>query len=307
LVLWFFCRFLGNASEFQSLFKQVERIKNQPELLSSLSTGITAWGTALIKIWQLPLTNVLTIIFTLLLLLLIILIIIWLAITSQIAIIKNSEKAEIGKDNEISFKNSWREGTKSFWPALGLNVLAKAIIFLILSLLVTPLLTIMIAKGSVLTTLLTLITIVIFGPLAIIITFVTKYAVAFVVLQKQKFWEAFRNGWRLFAANWLISIEMALIVLVINCAVTFLAMLAAVIIISPFIIIGLTSAVPQFFFTFLGMALIIGALAFFFCAAVFSTWQNSAWTLLFMKLNSGGAYAKIVRWVAGQIAKKENK
>jgi len=309
-VLWFFGFFaalLGNAGEFQTLFKQIERIKNQPELLSSLSQGLTLWGQALTGIWQLPLVNILAIILTLLFIALIILIIIWLAITSQVAIIKNTEKIENGKDKTVNFKTSWTEGAKYFWPALGLNALAKVIIFLILTLLVTPLLIVMIAKGSALTTIVTLLTIVIFVPLAIIITFVTKYAVAFVVLQGQRFWEAFQNGWRLFAANWLISIEMALIVLVINLALTFLVLLAAIVIISPFIIIGLTSSIVQVFFTFFGMALIIASLVFIFCAAVFSTWQNSAWTLLFMRLNSGGAYAKIVRWVASKIAKKENK
>lgn len=305
--LWlfgFFAAFLGNATEYQTLFNQINSINNQPEVYSSIVQTLSLYAQAIFNIWQLPLVNILAFVLTLLFIILVVLIFAWLAVTSQVAIIKNADKVNSGKD--INFKDSFVDSVQYFWPAFGLNLLAKGIIFILLTLFVTPVLVILIAEGAKFAILFTLLTIIIFVPITIIITFVTKYAIAYLVLKGQKFWEAFKNGWRLFAANWLISIEMALIVLVINAALAFLLSIIGLLIVSPLIIIGLTSAIPQLFFVIFGMALIIVAILFFFAAAVFSTWQNSVWTLLFIKLNSGGAYAKIVRWVATRIAKKES-
>ena len=304
--LWlfgFFAAALGNASEYKSLFKQLDNVKNNPEAYFNLSYYITLWSEIIRGLQQVPLLNMLAFILLFLFMIVVIIVLIWLVITSQTAIIRSAGKLEA--DKKITLKESLLGSMKYFWPVLGLNLLAKVIICLLLSIFIGPLLVVLIAKGAKLSLLLTLLAIVIFVPIAIIIGFVTKYAIAYVVLKKQKYWEAISNGWKLFLNHWLVSVEMALIVLVINIALAFLLGILSIIVISPFILIGLTSNIPQMLYILMGGSIGVIAIVFFFAAAVFATWQNSAWTLLFIKLDKGGVFPKIVRWVASKIAKKE--
>ena len=304
--LWlfgFFAAFLGNAAEYKSLFKQLDNIKNNPDVYFNFSYYLTFWVELVQGLQQVTFINMLALMLLLFLVIIVVIVLIWLAIISQTAIIRAASKFDEGK--KTSLKDGFVGSTKYFWPVFGLNLLAKVIIFLLLSLLVTPLLVVLIAKGAKMAALLTLLTIVIFVPIAIIIGFVTKYAIAYIILKKQKYWEAFSNGWKLFANHWLVSIEMALIVLVINGVLAFLLALVSIIIVSPFILIGLTSNMPEILYLLMGGSLGVVAIIFFFAAAVFATWQNTAWTLLFIKLEKGGVFPKIVRWIASKIAKKE--
>lgn len=305
--LWlfgFFAAFLGNAGEYKALFKQLDIIKNNPETLFNLSYKLDLWGSIFKYIGELPTINLLAFILTSLFILLIALIVIWLMVTSQAAIIGAAEK--INDDKKVSLKKSFLDNIQYSWKVFVLNAFAKIIICILLSLFIGPLLTVLIAKGAKISLLITILAIVIFVPIAIIIGFVTKYAIAYVVLKGQKCWEALGHGWRLFTRHWLISIEMALIVLVINLALAFLLMIISVILISPFILIGLSSGSSQMLYLLLGGSIGVMAIIFLFAAAVFAAWQNTAWTLLFIKLEKGGVFPKIVRWVASKIAKKES-
>ena len=305
--LWlfgFFATLLGNAAEYKSLFKQIENIKNNSDALLNIGYQITLWGKIAQSLQNVPLINALAIILTLLFVILIAIIFIWLIIVSQTALIQSASLAE--NDKKVSFKESFLSSVRYFWPVFGMNLLAKLIIFLLLSLLFTPLLVILIAQGAKISMFLTLVMVVIFVPIAIIIGFVAKYAVAYIVLQKKKFWEALADGWKLFIQNWLISLEMALIVFVVNAALAFILILISVILVSPFMLLGLISGSSQVLYIIMGGAIAIIAIIFMFSAAIFSTWQNTAWTLLFIKLEKGGVFPKIVRWVAAKIAKKEN-
>ena len=306
--LWafgFFAAFLGNAAEFKSLFKQLDNIRNNPDVYFNFSYYLTFWTKIIEGLQQVPFINMLALILLLLFVVVVVIVLIWLVIISQTAIIRTADKIDSNK--KVSFKNSFINSIKYFWPVFGLNLFAKFIIFLLLSLFITPLLVILIAQGAKISALLTLLTIVIFVPIAVIIGFVAKYAINYAVLKKQKFWDAISKGWKLFTHNWLISIEMALIILIINGALAFLLALLSIVIVSPFILIGLTSSLPEMLHLLMGGSLGMVAIIFFFAAAVFATWQNTAWTLLFIKLEKGGAFPKIVRWIASKIAKKENK
>jgi hypothetical protein len=304
-VFGFFAAFLGNAIEFKSLFIQLDNIKNNSDVYFSFNYYITLWAQVAQTISQLPVIHLLTMVLMMLFVLLVAIVFIWLIINSQTAIIRSASKINDGK--KVDMKESFLKGVKYFWPVLGLNILGKFIVFLILSLFVSPLLVIFIAKGAQLSLFLTLLMIVIFVPLAIIIGFVTKYAINYAVLKGQKCWQAFISGWKLFANHWLISVEMALLVLVVNAALAFLLSLLSILLVAPFILIGLTSSTTGLLYILMSGSVGLIAIIFFLAAAIFSTWQNTAWTLLFIKLEKGGVFPKIVRWVAGTIAKRENK
>ncbi|PJA92944.1 MAG: hypothetical protein CO133_01510 [Candidatus Komeilibacteria bacterium CG_4_9_14_3_um_filter_37_5] len=233
---------------------------------------------------------------------LIVFIIFGLAFISQAGIIKAVENDDTGK--KITLKNCFIEGANHFWSVVGINVLSKALIFIVLTLFVTPLISTLLVNKSSGGVILAFITLIVFVPISIIIGFVSKYAVAYLIIQKQKMWPAFVNGWRLFVANWLISIEMAFFVLIINLCLVFVVSLLALLIVSPLMLIGMASYSSSALGIIIGICLTIVIIIFIFAGAVFSTWQNTAWTMLFLRLETGKALPKIIRWLASKLLKK---
>jgi hypothetical protein len=134
------------------------------------------------------------------------------------------------------------------------------------------------------------------------------------VLQGQKTWEAFKNGWRLFAANWLISLEMAFVLLVINSVIALVILLIAILLVSPFFFVGLAvtaSQNPYGFWSIMTIPLVIMVIVTIVIGSGLATFQVSSWTLLYLRLNeSKKAYSKIVRWLAylsGKVTGKAGK
>ncbi len=307
--LWIFgifAAFLGNGGEYQVLFNQVGKVSSQPETLADWSSNLNSWLPKL----DLSLNNLAPLIIYLIFGLAIIALFIWLATVSVGGLI--SGVAAVNNDAKVSFKNLFQEGMGKFWSLLGLNIIAKAIVYGSLIFILTPLMLATFAQGSSrLNLLIILLTFLIFLPLTIIVSLTTKYASAQVMLAKEKFWPAFKNGWRLFSANWLVSLEMALIVFLINLAVGLLFIVIALLIFSPFFFFGVIYTVqnPYLFNVLMYVSLTLLLLCSLVLGAILATFQITAWTLLYLRINTGlKAYSKLVRWVAswpGKLKKKE--
>jgi len=114
----------------------------------------------------------------------------------------------------------------------------------------------------------------------------------------------------LFSANWLISLEMALLLLFINLVVGFALFVVSFLLFSPFFFIGLASTINQTasIFSIILIPVIIIILLTMVIGSALATFQLSSWTLLYIRLTEGGkAHSKIVRWVAtmpGKFMKK---
>ena len=57
---------------------------------------------------------------------------------------------------------------------------------------------------------------IIFIPLAVMVSFITRYASCYVVLKNYRFRDSFKLGITLFTKNWLISLEMALALILVS-------------------------------------------------------------------------------------------
>lgn len=297
--LWFlgiFAAFLGNGSEYQVLFKQVNSVADQPTTAQNWAANLNA----LLPKLDLSAGNILLASVGLLIGLIILIFFLWLAISSLGGLIKGSAAAN--NDERMTFFGLLKTGGKKFWPLLGLNIVAKAIVYGILILILTPLMVATFAQGDLSANLLIIIlTFLIFIPLTIIVSLVTKYASAFVMLNNEKFWPSFKDGWRLFGANWLISLEMAFIIFVINIIVGLAFVALSLILISPFFFFGIMYTIksPALFNVLMYVSLTLILLCSIIIGALLSCFQISSWTLLYVRLTSGPkAYSKIVRWVA---------
>jgi len=223
---------------------------------------------------------------------------VWLAITSQVALIKNSEKIINDPKEKIntSSRSNLRVASGHFWPVLGYNAVAKIMISIAVTLVSLPLLFPLI--NSFTTNLVYLVLFIIFIPLAVCFSLMIKYAIAFLVLKQEKFTVALRHGWLLFKRNWLISIEIALLLFAVSFLATFAILLAAFILAIPFIILAsaflyLFSAGA--FWAMMVIGLLVLTVFVIICGSILTAFQVVAWTDVFMKLNSGLGRSKTER------------
>lgn len=231
---------------------------------------------------------------------------IWLSVVSQASLVNHSAGYLTNKKND--FASGVAVGRKNFWPVFGLNVLIKAMIYGAFLVIYLPIF-LTTYKVSIATNLLYFFAFIIFFPFSIAVSFVLKYAIAYVVVKGNGFIQSIKSGWKLFAKNWVISMEMALLLFLIE----FLAGIAAILAI-------LILAIPFFFLAFLfykmasiiGLYLIIILATIIFVgiilstAAIMTTFQISSWTAIFIELVNKSGTSKIAR-LADSLAGKINK
>ncbi len=223
---------------------------------------------------------------------------IWLAVTSQVALIQNSERIINDPKEKLSASSRLhlRASSRHFWPVLGYNIIAKIFINLAITLVSLPLLFPLANRAATNTTYLILF--IIFVPLAVCFSLLIKYTIVFMVLKQEKFANAFSRGWRLFRNNWLISIEAALLLFAISFLTTLAILLACLVLSIPFIILA-SAFLYLFSVSAFWAMVVIGFLALtvfvIICGSILTTFQVVAWTDIFLKLNSGLGRSKTER------------
>ncbi len=215
---------------------------------------------------------------------------IWLVIVSQVALVEAAGR--LGRGEPANFGSSLKSGISNFWSVLWLNILAKLIIYLLLVISALPFLISFLARpddGWSFNWLI-IISFIIFVPLSLILIFVIRYAVAYVVLEKDYWWQALERGMNLFFRNWLVSLEMSIIL-----AVTFLALGIVIYAFLPSNLITLIAvmALQPSFAIFL--KLLPSLVLILFVGIGYGVFQYLAWILLFDKLIQGTALAKLIR------------
>lgn len=215
---------------------------------------------------------------------------VWLAVTSQVALVSNTAQISKGENNysNLNINAGIKKGTEKFWQVLGINVLSKAIIYLIFFGLSLLLLWGVSFYSQSLINSLYVILFIIFMPAALLIAFILKYSICYIVLEDKNFLDSVKKGWYLFLRNWLITLEIALILF----AVTFVATLAiiAVSLVAGipllFLLELLTYLSPALSFWFLVIIFLVIAVIMAILGAIVNTFKISSWTLLFLRINS---------------------
>lgn len=301
--LWFFGLFaalIGNGGELEVFFRSFnDRMQGGffVWLRGIASTGIFSLE-ALKNIGRLMVEDTGTmflLIFTLLLILVLGGFLIWLVIASQIAIVNNTANDKLGKKHDIQIGIS--AATKRFWPVLGLNFIIKLFAYILFGILTVPIV-MTLTKGGVLAYgILFVILYIVFIPLILFFSFIIKYAIAYTVIKEENFLEAIKSGWNLFIKNCLISIEMTFILFFINFFVAFALILILLVLSVPFLFIVVFSnalAYINLLFIFVG-AIILFIIFTAFAGSILATFQISAWTYLFIELETKGGVSKIKR------------
>jgi len=302
--LWFFGFFaaaMGGLGEFESVFKDYNSIAETSDNIfnwQSLYEGGLFWIIfENIKIfladfpWQA--------FFILLMTAVVGIVIYWLAIVSQVALFDAAYK--LSRNKEAKYSDGYRVGNKHFFPVLVVNISFRIILYGIFIIIAAPLLSWFLVGENVWGGIFFVILLfLIYIPISVIVSFIIKYTIAFIVIHEKKTWGAVKSAWHLFKKNWLVSIEMALILLFLGILVGLVIMLALGLAAVPFVLI----AIAAMFFgstTGLAVAVILGTLTWFVIIAIFGSgyvaFQYSTWTLLFLDLVGDRAESKLKRLV----------
>lgn len=300
--LWFFGLFAtitaaGGSWEY-SLISQlsgqnlIDGSYLQLEKIMAVFDLIGNFGSGLLSLFTNDFWSVLDAITLLIISAIIIVSFLWLAICSQGALINSLKKILTSKKKvfDANIRENMAIGNTNFWPILGLNILIKLFVgfsFFIVSL---PLLILAINDNQVLPSLYVIL-FIIFVPLATGFSLLIKYAISYQIFEGKGFIKSLEKGVKLFKKNWLVSLEMAIILFIIS----FIASLAFVLFLSIFLL-------PIFLFglfysgTWLSLlALLLAIVLITIFGAILTTFQISSWTSLFVALEEKGVLAKIER------------
>jgi len=297
--LWFFGIFtalLGNGGEYEIIsrtFTDDGQTQLFPNLSTIASTGIFTL-TGIKNIFKTAFADPVTFSIVLIILLVSLALaafLVWLVVISQAALVSGS--ARIIQNKKTNFRDILQAGLGKFWPVFTLNLINRLILSGIFILLLVPVL-----LSFSLVSLTYIIAFVVLIPVAILISFIIKYSIGYVVVKGQGTIEAIGSGWALFKKNWLISIEMALLLALINLGLGILAILVILIIAIPFLFLAavfLNFAVKAGFWLVIILGFLTFAVLLLATGAIIATFQVSAWTGLFLELINKGGVSKIVR------------
>jgi hypothetical protein len=306
--LWFFGLFatlLSSNFEIELVNRFVNGAETNSTIQRWFNTGIFNGQTwlNLFELARVDFASFIAIVLLVLVLVALSVMIIWLAIVSQIGLVNNTGKitdsvkkvSASKKQHDISM--GMEEGRRHFWPVLFLNILVRALVYGLAATTVVPVL-LWASKQTVSFSVLYLLIFLVFFVIALAISLIAKYAIAAIVLKKQKLAVALSSAWDLFWKNWLVSLEMAFILFAISLLATFAILTAILVIAIPFVFLHyLTLAIGSYILWML--IIILGVIIFFTIlvlgGSIVTVIQTTAWVTLYNQLNNKGVTSKLER------------
>jgi len=300
--LWFLGLFASLAAtsgswEYQILVKNlnqglVDGSYFQLNNIFALGELVKGFCQGFANLFSYDLVTILNALTLLLITIIILIIFIWLAIVCQAALVNNAKKILALKKplTTPSLRFSLTESHRHFWSVLGLNFLIKILIsaaFFVVSL---PLLLMVISDANILMVFYVIL-FVIFIPVATSLSLMLKYSIAYNVLDKASFIGSIEKGWRLFKKNWLVSLEMAIILFVINFVISGVLLLLMSLFLLPLLLLGLMFNIISLIVVIMLIMLILIILV----GSFLTTFQITTWTNLFLRLKEKGGLAKLER------------
>jgi len=296
-ILGFLAAFLGNGGELEFILTQFNKLSEgtigiKEGLISSFGTGGSNIIRLISNLFDQSSNNLLMII----LFGVIIFAFIWLAVSAQGAIIRAIAVA--GGMDRANLSGHFLKGSSSFFSLLAIILATRLGAFFIIAVLGIPIGALLLyfvdpyIAGAL--------TLFIIGvPFLVIASLISKYAIAYHMLDRKPWKSSLISALQLFSDNWLISIELAVIVFAINILAGALIIFFIILFSVPFVLLG---AILQNNYQNTAVTIIwIGEIFAFVCLLLFgsilATFQYACWTELFLKIRKGGHLSKIMRMI----------
>lgn len=257
---------IGNGGEIDRYLRYLDAFADQQGMVNVVFWSQQPWFKALQQIlpqihpaWLLSLSAIAA------------LLIMYMVTIAQGSLIIS---AAMPADKKSSFATLFNSSQKHVVPLFILNTISYLIIALtllgcsMLSLIITALLLL---------------------PVILIVSFVNRYAASYIVLENKHLAEALLQGWKLLWRYFNKTLVMALVIFGLAVIINLGIVLAIGIVIAPFFSnlpasISATDIINQLY-TINTIGIIIYTIAVVIMGAIISTWQWTAWTLLFQQLN----------------------
>lgn len=196
-----------------------------------------------------------------------------------------------------------RAGRTAAWPVASVHIVGKFLVgvaFLFLSL---PLL-LLATHATIANALFAVTGFVLSFLILIFISFVSIYTIIGIVVDQQSLSRAFTSATQVLRSHWLISIETAIVLFAVRMLVGVGAALLLLIVSVPatlLVLAGIAATSSLFVSITVAAFLALAILLLMITGALITTFELTAWTLLFEKIHKGDVVAKLVRLVHAAI------
>jgi len=302
LWLWgLFASLLGNAGEYQFLTSSSKRIgslvlgdissvspvSNMPLTMSSVPGLMRAFLVDPFSIFILLLIGLVVIGVTVLF--------IWLAIVSTIALVYSTAKIN-NSEKTVTIADGLAVGSFFFAPVLVTFVFGRLIVWFSFALI--ALFALLAIYDALIGLSIFFVAFIVLLPIIFATSFVVRYTIMFVVLKGLSLLESLHSAIELFKQNWLITVELALVLFGINS----LFGLGLVAIVAGLVLPALFGSMILWQFGFIAWSLSLAVLSIavfvpslFVLGSILGAFQWAAWTHLFLKIQKGKYLSKTVR------------
>ncbi len=267
---------------FSPVWWMTPRVWFDTSIFSQLSLGASGW------IWLIWLGIIL---------LGFIVLFVFVATVSQGTIIRLTSQM-IKSDKLPNIDKAWHAGVEHFWRLFFLNLIKK-IILVFLGLFLGAMAIFMAFVTSGLNTFLFILLFLILAGVGAVISFLAVYAAGYIVVENYKLCEAIRGAWKLFTKHWLVSVEVGLIVLILNLALAIVTIAGLSLILFPSLLFWLGAILlynPLLILIGTLLGLVLFMLFVFMMVSIFSVFNISIWTYLFCKMHHEGVKSRIVHY-----------
>lgn len=194
---------------------------------------------------------------------------------------------------------AWHAGVKHFGRLFFIN-LFKKLILVLLSVAIGWGVINSILSSSAWSLVIFLILFLLSAIVGISLSFLVIYSAGYVVVEEYPLIKSIRSAWRLFTDHWLVSIEVALVILFLNIIVTVIVLAGFLLIFLPALIawfIALVTLNPILIAGGLLVSVVVFTLFIMLVGSIFTVFTTSVWTYLFMKMHKKGVKSRILHWL----------
>lgn len=220
---------------------------------------------------------------------LLVVIVVWLVFVSQAAVVRvvarTAEKKSTGLIDGLA------TGTTKFGALFVVNVITKLFTWGLWVIVAgVPAIIFLLTENAAWKVVMAVASIIVTLPISMIVSFITKYAVAAIALEDAGAMAALRKAWRLFRANWLVSVEVSVIIYLLSLAFNYVVLGVTLVTFNP---VTLTDQNTLFIsLRDLGLILVVLAVVH----SIISTFSYAVWTIVYLRLNEGRAESKLSQW-----------
>ncbi len=219
----------------------------------------------------------------------------WMTLVSVGALITGARK--ISRGGEPVFGDGVKAGAEKFWQLLGVNLLAKVVTLLALVMTGANLYTLM-RDQTVMSGLFYIGSFIIFTAVSFVASLGAVYGSINVVLKGEPVEKAVNGAVSTIAEHWLVSLEMAVLLLIVSLATGIAVALGALILSVPIIFFLVIAAVFKATAAAYGLMTLTAVMLLVLVVSLGSfltTFQTAAWTLLWNELEGRKPSSKLIR------------